>query len=657
MHKYYLVTTCCIILILFAFCGRQESPEEKPRITNMEITSRPFARYWWFASEIKKEDIRYNLDWLKSNGFGGFELAWVYPLNRMNRKDTTYTPRQQWLSPAWQEMVSYAMEYADSIGLACDLTMGTLWPFGDSYVPPRQAARRWGDTAWRQEITASWEYPQKGYVVDHLTPAHYLTYIERMLDSFPDVRSRIPVSGFIDSWEVETRGLWSESFAADFTGRFGYDIRPFMDSIYADHHAAYRYDYMKLISDKVVAFYKHYDSILNAHGLVSRGQCSGAPCDMISAYACMDIPEGEALLYEPEFSSIPASAALLAGKDVVSAETFTCLYGWPRDYIRKEQVADLKLLADALFANGINHIVWHGKPHNPAGNDTVGFYASVHLGPGGALAGEIVPFNDYLANVSANMKRGRTYTDVAVYLPLEDTWIAGDMPLEKQFKWAWGWYEMRYRYFPAELRGYSPTWVNGNFLRKGKVVDGQMHIGEAVFNCLYVDACYLDHDVLQRIHELAGEGLPVILKNLPEEAGAKSHGDWQDLLHEILALDHVTRHFSASAGPLIAGESIPPFWCRQTGDSLYIFFAHPRAAGLEFPLSYGQSFCSDTLKLSVTISFRKKKTDLDLVFEPYQSLLYWIHNGHAVPVDITFYPQVPEVMARPAGYRAPWLVE
>ena len=39
------------------------------------ITSKPYARYWWFASKINRDDVKYNLDWLKSNGFGGVELA------------------------------------------------------------------------------------------------------------------------------------------------------------------------------------------------------------------------------------------------------------------------------------------------------------------------------------------------------------------------------------------------------------------------------------------------------------------------------------------------------------------------------------------------------------------------------------------------------
>ena len=143
--------------------------------------------------------------------------------------------------------------------------------------------------------------------------------------------------------------LFRSGFDKDFKKEFGYDIIPFMDSIYKPENSMFLYDYMSLISDKVLKFYENFDNALNAEDILSRGQVSGAPCDLISGYAKLDIPEGESMLFEPEFCAIPASAALLSNKKIVSSETFTCLYGWPRDYIREEQTADLKLVADALL--------------------------------------------------------------------------------------------------------------------------------------------------------------------------------------------------------------------------------------------------------------------------------------------------------------------
>jgi len=617
----------------------------------------PYTRYWWFASTIKEKDIRHNLDWLKANGFGGIELAWVYPLNRFNPDDTTYTPRQEWLSPEWSNIVDFTVRYADSLGLGCDLTFGTLWPFGDSYVTFDQATRRFGDPEWRQVITRSWQHPKSGYVVDHLTPANYIPYFERLIKAFPRPATQIPQSYFIDSWEVETEKLWSEGFAEDFRKKFGYDITPFMDSVYDPVNRQYLYDYMRLVSDKVLEFYRLFDSTLNSAGVFSRGQVSGAPCDLISGYALLDIPEGESMLFEPEFCAIPASSALLSGKKHVSSETFTCLYGWPRDHLREEQTADLKLVADALFANGINHIIWHGKPHNPAYHDTVSFYATTHVGPEGSLAGETAEFNKYLERVSSYMKKGVTYSDIAVYLPVEDAWIAGKMPEDKQFIWAWGWYEMRYVYFPDELAGYNPSWINTEFLEKAYFRNGALKVGDAMFKALYVDAGYLDYKAVKRIAELAGKGLTIILKKEPQEPGTILNDDYDHMVDKLKKSKNVVERLPDEFVPFISGNPIPRHWCRKDGNALYIFFPNPKADRLKFPMEYGQSLENEIKELSITINYAGKTFDTKLVFEPYQSLLLKIENGRIDDIDIRFIPKTPVVRKRPEGYEAPWLVK
>jgi len=656
MKKFFFFMAIAFVVLGSARANPGTLQENRSRKEPFGGISAPYARYWWFASLIQKEDIQSNLDWLKKNGFGGVEIAWVYPLNARDQSNTSYTPRQEWLSPEWQEIAVYAITHANRIGLGCDLTLGTLWPFGDSQVPIDQATQRYGDPGWRQKITRSWEYPKEGYVVDHLNPQNYVPYFERLLKAFPRPKTRIPQNYFIDSWEVETRGLWTQWVEQDFQQKYGYDITPYMDKIYEPEQAGYLYDYMALISDKVLEFYKSFDFHLNANGVLSRGQCSGAPVDILSAYACLDIPEGEALLYEPEYNTIPASAAVLSGKKVVSAETFTCLYGWPADYIRQEQTADLKLLADALFANGVNQIIWHGKPHNPRGRDTASFYASVHVGPGGALAEEIPRFNRYLETVSGCMKKGKTYSQLAVYLPLEDAWRAGIMPLEKQFKWAWGFYEMRDVYFPEELAGFHPIWINSEFLEKGKMMDGLFTVGDASFQMLYVDVTCLDYKALERLVELARQGLPIIYKNQVREPGAVPHKDYDDLAQKLEKLPSVRRDLPPGQKPLLTGKILPPFWCRRDGNTAYIFFAHPKAKRLKFPLEYGQSLTAETIEIPVTVHLAGQKYDLPLRFEPYQSLLYKIEDGRIEPIDIRFKPRIPVFKARPPGYQPPWLV-
>ena len=44
-------------------------------------TSKPFVRWWWIRGPYHEPDIVFQLDWVKANGFGGVELAWISPVD------------------------------------------------------------------------------------------------------------------------------------------------------------------------------------------------------------------------------------------------------------------------------------------------------------------------------------------------------------------------------------------------------------------------------------------------------------------------------------------------------------------------------------------------------------------------------------------------
>jgi hypothetical protein len=659
-----------LLLLLIFIAGNTKSQpllaDIKPDISRSKFytDSRPWTRWWWFAADIQKKDLTDNLIWLKNHGFGGVEIAWVYPLNRMNKDTIHYTPRQKWLSPAWSQMVRYAKNCADSLGLGCDFTFGSLWPFGDTEVPFGEATMNMTDPNWRQEIAASWDYPKKGYVIDHLNKTAFANYAKRTGDALKPALQGAPSGLFCDSWEVETKYLSTNGFTEKFAEKYGYSILPYLDSLYSkqNSYAAVRYDYMKLLSEHVIdGFYIPFTQKSHELGAYSRAQCSGAPCDILSAYASIDIPESEALLYEPTFSNIVASAAALSGKRVVTSETFTCLYGWPRDHHSEEQTADLKLLADALFANGVNHIIWHGKPLNPAGVDTVKFYASVHVGDSGSLANEIAALNKYMARVSAELKKGLPVSAVAVYLPTEDSWIAGELPPEKQMIWAWGEYEQRYTYFPIELTAWRPSWINGEFLQKATFREGMLKVGDFSFSALYLDVNFMEQSALKRIVELAESGLPVCLKRIPAEPGLHTTpAEYSNLLKKLTALKNVQHDWKEmdNIPPLVTGTEKIDFWGRQTTEGLTLFFANPRSKGLTFPLTYGQSLNTVTDTLNVQIYFQGKIIPYTLVFKPYQSILLKIgKDARTSEMNISFLPKTPVYSPRISVAREKWEIE
>lgn len=602
---------------------------------------KPYTRWWWHASVFEKGDIRNQLIWLKDKGFGGVEIAFIYPVDR-----NPDAPRFAWLGEEWQEMLRYAKHCADSLGMGCDYTFGTLWPFGGTFVDDQDRTRVWGNPDFKQPLRLSWTHPDTGNVLNHLDKPAFERYATVMGNAIAPAMEGGRSALFCDSWEVETHYLWTPGFDSLFTERYGYDIRPVMDSIYNEENAHARYDYMKLISDLVLnAFYTPFHEKAREMKGISRAQVAGAPVDLLTAYAVLDIPETEAMLYEPAFSGIVASAAALAGKPIVSAESFTCLYGWPAHHHFEEQVADLKLVADALFANGTNFIIWHGTPFNPKGIDTIAFYATVHVGDRGKLNADLVPFNAYLSKVMQWMQRGKTYAGVAVYLPTEDKWIEGELPRELQLPWSWGAYEMRYTYFPEALTEFHPLWVNTAFLKEGKVEKEKLHINGNQFSMLYVEAAFLDLGSLKEMHRLASAGLPVVMINPPLQAGQVKHTEFEVLLEEMMAMPNVLRQLpeQMKVHRLVEGVDLPAYWCRQDEDEMILFFAHPESKGLKYPLSYGQAREDSVMYRDVILHFFGHSVPYRLSFPPNQSLLLVLNKeGKVIAQDISYFPPKPE---------------
>lgn len=630
MKKFIHIVLALAILLIVVNCkqnqNRKANKDKSFQVDYSKVYSsaKPYTRWWWFASIIKKEDIKHELEWIYENGFGGVEIAWIYPINRNPKQE-----RIEWLGNEWQEVVTYTKYYCDSIGLGCDFTFGTLWPFGGTFVKDEDATKVFGDPDFWQPLRLSWTHPDTGNVVDHLDKNAFIRYAEVMGNALKPALKGSTSALFCDSWEVETKKIWTTKFDSIFQSRFGYDIKPCIDSIYEKGYEGQRYDYMKLVADLVLTeFYIPFTEKCHELKAFSRVQCAGSPTDLITAYANVDVPETEAMLYEPNYSRIVASAAVLADKLIVSSETFSCLYGFPGKYLGEEKTLDLKLVADALFANGVNQIIWHGKPFNPIGSDSIKFYATVHVGPSGTLSDELRPFNKYMSKVSTAMRNGRTYSETAIYLPLEDAWIAGEYPDSLQMKWSWGEYELRYEYIPDELKGYNPIWINNHFLKKGIVEDGQLKFNKIKFKLLYVDAKYLDIETLETIFELAKKGLPICLKKTPKQAGYYKNKKYQILLSELKSMKNVSQKLPevCSYKPIIEGDNLPDFWARSTDTAYYLFFANPLSKNLKLPLKYGLSENNKTIYAPVKINLGENTYKHTLIFEPNESLLLKINE-------------------------------
>jgi hypothetical protein len=651
---FYIVIAA--ISILFFCCQQKATRVEKVGVGTFYKSSKPCTRWWWFATEIKTADVRAQLDWFKKMNFGGVEIAWVYPLyryqamyaqkyNRHYPKDTT---AQEWLSPEWSDIVAYTKAYADSIGLSCDFTFGSAWPVAGSNIDKAHSTMIYGDPAFRQALTFAWTYPDTQWVINHLDNDAFELFAEPVGRALQDALKGSRSALFTDSWEIKLNAkhkIWTPGFDDTFKNRFGYDIIPFMDQG-LDSFPDVRYDYMLLLDEYVTnGFYKPYAEKCRELGAYSRVQCLSAPADVMTTYSLVDIPETEAMLNNPNYSRIVSSAACLSSKKMVSSETFTCMYGFPATYLRKEQTADLKMVADALFAHGVNKHFYHGTPFNPAGSDSIDFFATTYFGPGGSLEPELPAFNRYIEEVSGIMQRGRTYTDVAVYIPYEDGVMKGAYPPERQRVWVWGEYELRYINPPHEVMGYHPLWINRHFLDLAEYKNQKLQIGDASFSILYVDVEYMDERTLARILHLAKEGLPVCLKRTPKEPGKNKSPQYQSWLTELTGLKNVSEHFSQlmTHPPLIQGDSIPDYWCRVERDGTnYIFLAQWPSKELVYPVYSGQSYMKESSFHTFSFFVNGKSFEETIEFKPYQSVVVRISpEGKTDFMDITFVPKDP----------------
>jgi hypothetical protein len=400
---------------------------------------------------------------------------------------------------------------------------------------------------------------------------------------------------------------------------------------------------MFTISDLLLEnFYIPFTKECNSLGGFSRVQCHGAPTDLLAAYGFSDVPESEALLFDPDFSIIAASAAALSNKQLVTCEAFTCMYGWkprpgPAPWQKEENLADIKLLADALFANGVNHIIWHGMPFNPE-NGTNQFYASVYVGPDHHHGKKLGQLNKYMATISETMKTGKSFGDIAIYLPLEDMWMKDRLSNDLRQPGATYHWEMRYVHMPKILKGHHPLWISSYYLKNAKVLNGKLVYGNQTFTHLYIDVEWIDYFVLIHLVEFAQSGLKIIVKNDFNEPGKVKHSDFNELKkilmeHTVYELPH----------PLISGDSLPDFWCRKFNKEYYIFLAHPLSQSLHYPAKYGYAYSKEIMVRNISIYFEGKTFPYELHFRPYQSILLKVNENEVVELDIEFDPGVPKL--------------
>ena len=97
-------------------------------------------RWWWFGPAVTKAEIEREMRLMKAGGIGGFEVQPVYALALDDERSGIKT--LPFLSDEFIEALRFTAEKARALGLRCDLTLGSGWPYGGPQVTVGEAASR-----------------------------------------------------------------------------------------------------------------------------------------------------------------------------------------------------------------------------------------------------------------------------------------------------------------------------------------------------------------------------------------------------------------------------------------------------------------------------------------------------------------------------------
>jgi hypothetical protein len=114
--------------------------EEKlyTRFKSPVMADRPFARWWWNGDKIGKPELARELRLLRDAGFGGVEIN---PIAFPERTADMGITSIEWLSPDWLELLRFTLGEAASLGMTCDLIVGSGWPFGAPWLAADERSR------------------------------------------------------------------------------------------------------------------------------------------------------------------------------------------------------------------------------------------------------------------------------------------------------------------------------------------------------------------------------------------------------------------------------------------------------------------------------------------------------------------------------------
>jgi hypothetical protein len=137
-------TAICFITALLANGQADKTPVQENIASLHDAFAHPpdntriMVRWWWFGPSQTKEEIRRELQQMKSAGIGGVEIATLYPLSLDNPQ--TGFHNYPFLSDEHLQTLRTAADEAQRIGMRVDITLGSGWPLGGPHISVTHAA-------------------------------------------------------------------------------------------------------------------------------------------------------------------------------------------------------------------------------------------------------------------------------------------------------------------------------------------------------------------------------------------------------------------------------------------------------------------------------------------------------------------------------------
>lgn len=516
-------------------------------------TAKPWAYWWWMGSAVTEEGIRKNLDDFAGAGLGGLHIIPIYGVKGYEKDFLSF------LSPKWNDMLTFTVREAAKRGMGIDLSLGTGWPYGGPWVTPADGARKFEIRGDSLHILPTGQKVKRaapggeGLVVnpyDARAVDHYLSHFATNLPVGNSVRSY-----YSDSYEVYGAN-WTDDFAAEFQRRRGYalpvsvlnrkkDLSEDERRLWADYHTTFS----ELLRDR---FTRQWTDWARKQGKVTRDQAHGSPANILDLYALADIPETEYFgskqyripgyrldkAYDSTRFGVPgtltmqfaSSAAHLMGRPLVSSETST----WLGEHFRVS-LSQIKPIVDELFTGGVNHIFYHGIPYSPPGEKWPGwlFYASTNFNQQSHFWKDLPELNRYITECQTRLQSARPDAQVLLYFPVQDIWhgvAAGEAPFlfdvhANSRRWL---NDTPFGATASRLRqaGYQADFVSDQLLDGFSVKNGKLvSAGGGEYGVLVVPPTnYLPEETLRTLERLVKAGAKVLFEQkLPEKAAGYVH--------------------------------------------------------------------------------------------------------------------------------------